>query len=832
MLYTIILSLTLQTQISSAGPNRFSINENGVLMWGNGFVCIDHFSDFSARVVCNEMGFGDFESWENGRMFVNLFNNPNGYVFSFTMDDLKCPSGASRLSDCTYQTTHNCPPHHAVRLVCFAPADDCIPGNSEFTEKMLARMDNAQEKFGDCAADISEISSSIGKLKKASTRVEQATEALDKIMEKVNTVSDKILLPYPKGLGVADLLGKIPKVGIFVKMGAKAATAVIDVLEPLADNIADGYKRVDKAVKVTSTVFKGLKNTATPTSLYLTGSHKILEAAHACGKATGYQCGTKPAAMEARNAFDYPEASERLDTFAEVGAVCHNVLSPVDMVLRELAEWAENVKKLLEPILAVLKSVVDFVEELDEKIDEFMKMISDSDEAQCALEIFEPVTDTINLLTCPISEVAGFVMHNFIDVMRGSISNMVTMAVTLGVNVAVEAIVPDNLYIHIPDFTAIIPVDFWVDTCDVAAVAFPGYATTVSDILALPLPYTITSQEIKESIITDALEGFDLVAMSEDYNSVCVEAVNEFGGDFDHCEAVLEKIADGLVDVSCQVSKAAYDAEVEVVKVQQNVYNAALDHFNDAQADFVSAQQHLADVYADLESAYNDLESKKGSCPSCRCGGCSALDFGCHIEGVWCCPARHGCRAALHIAQGGVELASSSVDLAGDAVSTAQNLYNAAAQSLTRELESLKHAQHRAELLAEASELVCNPPAFQVVKSGDCETNGLAYITERNECILAAHNLGVTHHHATPSGNRQKWCGTWGGLLHLHFNTQTTGVLAVGARDFPILQTAGNYGPDSWQLCKRKGWRRIDSRLMSLEDVLKGDEELKAPIVA
>jgi len=683
-------------------------------------------------------------------------------------------------------------------LVKPAPLPSCTPGKSEFTAKTLVKMDNAQEKFGECHDDIASISSTFKNLKRVTVVVVAATDNMSKIMKSVNKVSDKIIKPYPVGLGIADTLGKIPKVGIFIKMGLKTAGTVIDALDPLAATIAEHSKRVQRAVNVTAKIFKGMKRVSQPTNLYLKGSHKILEAAHNCGLATGYQCGTKSAAMESKNKEDWPTAS-RLDDIAQAGAVCHNVLSPIDLVLESLTQIAEAIKALFEPILEVLRKVAAFVAEVDRKIDAFMKMIGDSDEAQCALEIFEPVSDTINLLTCPIDEVAGFIMHHLIDGLMGSVENLINTAVLVGVNTAVEAIIPDNLFVHIPDFTAVIPINFWVDTCEVAAVAFPEYATAVSTISSLPLPMTFTGREMKNSILTKALAGINLNAATKDYNSACVEAWNDFGTDFEHCQKVVEKIANALVDANCEASSLLHKTNMAALDAQQSVYNAALEHFEDAQEEFAKAQETLAGVYNDLDSTFDDLEKEKANCPQCRCGGCGN-DMECHLEGVWCCPAVHGCLSALWIAQGGVELAMGAVDAASAVVGTAQGAYSAMARDLEFEKENLKLMQRNAQISADAMTLICKPTTYHVVKSGDCKSNGFEYITDRKECILGGRMLGVTWpEDPTASGNRQKWCGTFGGMTHLHFNSQTSGVL----NGFSILQTAGKHsGQDSWQICK------------------------------
>ncbi len=121
---------------------------------------------------------------------------------------------------------------------------------------------------------------------------------------------------------------------------------------------------------------------------------------------------------------------------------------------------------------------------------------------------------------------------------------------------------------------------------------------------------------------------------------------------------------------------------------------------------------------------------------------------------------------------------------------------------------------------------------YEVVKSGDCPSKGLAYITTYCECGIAGTVLGVginkekyEETQGFPSGNRQKYCGTWGGTAHLHFNSQTSGSMG----GYPILQKAGHdvAGPSpTYQICK-KGGKKGGEKLGQKEDHKGGKKEAK-----
>jgi hypothetical protein len=149
------------------------------------------------------------------------------------------------------------------------PAPICENGGSQYTEAMIAKMDTAQHKFGECADDIAGISGTLGTLSTASWIVTKIVEATDDIVEKVDGVMDSL-----KKAKIEDILGKIPKVGMFIKMGINVMDKVIDALEPLFDLLAKYMQRINSAISITSNVFKVMRVVATPTAWYLSGSHE------------------------------------------------------------------------------------------------------------------------------------------------------------------------------------------------------------------------------------------------------------------------------------------------------------------------------------------------------------------------------------------------------------------------------------------------------------------------------------------------------------------------------------------------------------------------------
>ena len=89
--------------------SAFSIGPGNRLKYGYGYVCDDGFSSHSAKVVCLELGYGYATSYYPGQTVP---------VDKFLMDDLSCPSGSTRLSQCSFNTYENCGVSEGVQIFC------------------------------------------------------------------------------------------------------------------------------------------------------------------------------------------------------------------------------------------------------------------------------------------------------------------------------------------------------------------------------------------------------------------------------------------------------------------------------------------------------------------------------------------------------------------------------------------------------------------------------------------------------------------------------------------------------------------------------------------
>jgi len=99
----------------------FSIADDERLTWNGDFVCNPQksFGQAEAEMICAEMGYvkNGMHSYAHAWVAED-WSNPI-LEFSFSMADLQCPQGASRLSECSYDTnTSGCEQYHGVILRC------------------------------------------------------------------------------------------------------------------------------------------------------------------------------------------------------------------------------------------------------------------------------------------------------------------------------------------------------------------------------------------------------------------------------------------------------------------------------------------------------------------------------------------------------------------------------------------------------------------------------------------------------------------------------------------------------------------------------------------
>jgi hypothetical protein len=404
------------------------------------------------------------------------------------------------------------------------------------TAGMLANLKPAATNFQKCHDSVKGIAGNLTDLKKG---VKHATEAADKMQKATGKI--KAVLGKVNDKGIANILGKIPKIGIFIKMGLKYAGKVNTPVDKLAKITGRAVKKLELAVKITEKTFSKAQRITAPVAVLLTGGHAALDAAHTCAAAAGYKCGSAEGDMELANQKALARGRDDLATISKTGKLCSEVLDPVDTAIAAIAAMARQLEPLLKPFTDVLAAIEDFVRDMEKFIDDFTKAVRESTAAQCALEIFKPVTDVVNIVTCPVNEAVDKAFRAIVGTMVNKVSDLVNKATTQLITEGVEALVPDDLRIEIPDFRPNLPTGTWLATCATAA-AFPEHDTiqatfsAVQFLYGMKLPHTVTGEQIEQQILDEVLARTQIEPLrNTGYTSACVEAFKELGTDYKAC---------------------------------------------------------------------------------------------------------------------------------------------------------------------------------------------------------------------------------------------------------------------------------------------------------
>lgn len=441
------------------------------------------------------------------------------------------------------------------------------------------------------------------------------------------------------GKSVADLAGKIPAYGIFIKMGFKTLDQVVlPRVVTMAELFSNSTEKINNATIYTEKLFKKASAVTGPVASLLTNGHAALEAAHHCaerGEETSYACGTDGARLEAANEVAYPDAEGALDTIGTAGAGCQDALDPIGAAMKAIALAAQALSALFDPIQDIITQIKTIIETLKEKLQGFLDVFEVGDEvAECFMEVFvEPVTDTIDFLSCPITDAAGYVMHHAVDALMQELAEVINEVTGDVISNGVDAVVPDDLEITIPDFKESLPSGVWLATCASVSAAFPDHAHVIEQLNAESFPVTITSATIEQQLVAELTERTHIPVLPEEvYEWTCVEAFNELGSEYEACNSLLQGLCDG--------AKEAYAANLAEV--------------GDAVADLQESQRDLEDKTRELEGISCHIESC--SCRMCNC----FTDPSCCAESSWCCPLKaieETCKVSMDVAIGAVNAA-------------------------------------------------------------------------------------------------------------------------------------------------------------------------------
>lgn len=412
-----------------------------------------------------------------------------------------------------------------------------------YTLDMRRRLGMSADSTQDCANDVGSISGNVERIESGVGDVKKLTGHVNKISSNINKILKKL-----KESGVTDLIGKIPKIGMVIKMGMQLAEKVSGVVAKVSKRLEKMLATFHKVVKKFSKVFKKLGKATKTVADGIQMAYEVVKVASECGMHGPREGGPHQFELINKEALNQMPVDEALTATKKSGQMCVLAFMPYKIITQRLADAARDVRKAIAPAERLLHKVYEFVESMQRRIEEILG----SDTAKCGAELVDMMGGkAFKLVTCPKDELVNVLVSTLLDPIERELASMVDKMVG---GIVLDFGMPDNVQIDFPDPKAMIPkisnfnFIYMSDAtkCAYNQVPLTKYNKLEKDLLDVA-PLTIKGPGIAQ-MIKDALTPVPYVPTG--YESACESAWNEMkdAPGFDNCKDLAGKLWDGFVD--------------------------------------------------------------------------------------------------------------------------------------------------------------------------------------------------------------------------------------------------------------------------------------------
>lgn len=436
------------------------------------------------------------------------------------------------------------------------------------TAVMIASLGSAAGEVGMCNETLARVGSNVDTLKSGLAITKFISGNAELIVSMLDDLMDVLTKQPVKGA-----MNKVPKFGTLLNIALKVAKKGIDVLGKALEPLHGLIKKLKTVVSVADTLFAATGLVVEPTAEILAAAHAQLANMSATGCA--------PDALEAINSAAANDgAIDSLAALEEAGDDCVKGFAPIVRVLDDMADVMTSIADtLMAPVEKLKEEVDNFVDWVNSIIGDLLSALED-EAAACALEVFKPLTQVIDLATCPVDDLIAASTTFVVDPVFNALQDFTEKVSQQVLRTAVEAIVPDNIIITIPDFLPSIPVDEWWSAECEAAIDTLGTIATHAAALDGALPYQFNSTVAEQQIINAVSVAIEWESSS--FQSACVEAWEDMLADAsDYPNRVIYKCAPVIVEVANYISETGDDVEEFVENTVNDVESWGVSVFLD-----------------------------------------------------------------------------------------------------------------------------------------------------------------------------------------------------------------------------------------------------------
>jgi len=549
---------------------------------------------------------------------------------------------------------------------------------------LLGKIEGAADKMTLCNNSVQNIYKNLKELRKDVKQVQLMLTKVQRIVTNLARVVDRINKPIPQGLGIADKLAKIPKYGIFIKIGLQAAHKILLIIGKVVKMINKAVKRITNAIKSTENVFKKVGKVSKPITKLLTKAEDMLSAAQADARVSKYCNGNAAGLMEDANTKAYALVADPLEKTRSAGNTCHTTLTPVENALNTITKAATALSQVMAPVDTVVTAVDNFIADLDKRATDMYNYLKNNAVVGCLTEVFEPITDILNVAMCPLGEMMEATMRFVVEPMFAAVGERIDKLVDNAIRAGVDAIIPDNLHFTIPKFHQHLPTQSWIAVSSTANTLYSAsYNAAVHEADMAGLPYTVSAGALEAAIIAEATPELSGDKPGQ-YESICAQAVKDIGSDYpSSCVDLVTQFH----DAACASATHLKQANDQAVATAQQTVNNLQNTFNNANHELTKARNGVNNAKAEVNRATNEVNKFSCHIRHCTCRKCWWHEAACHAEALWCCPiieTEKLCEAGKNAANGVLNTANHALNGANAVFAAAQKAATAAANELNK----------------------------------------------------------------------------------------------------------------------------------------------------
>lgn len=408
--------------------------------------------------------------------------------------------------------------------------------------------DTCQGNIAGIAGHLGTINEGVGKLREVFEKLGDATGALKDFMALItNNINKGGIMGPPATL--AKLIGKIPKIGALIEIGLVTAQKIASFLEKISGFFEKMIGKFETAIGFVQTIFEKTVAITAPVSEVMQKTLAVLNELVNCGQVQS-SCSSGVNVIEnAAAALNQPSVAVVFGVITNASGTCHQGLAPVEATLLKVAEASEAIAYFLDPTQVIFDVVAKVINLVKAKVDEIVGILTEkvfeSPLMKCMMDVFAPVTDAINLVSCPVDEGIAGLLHIAVSAALNATEEVIDDMSEDLITKAVDALIPDDFVIEVPNFMKDLPD--WVDvgkslSCKTANSVWPEHKEKVEAAMAFELPFRMTAKEAEDLITKYAVAATRVSKLVETYDSACVAAYQKLsaGYEFNNCKGIFD----------------------------------------------------------------------------------------------------------------------------------------------------------------------------------------------------------------------------------------------------------------------------------------------------